>query len=285
MSTREPVFEKSRSIEDLDHMRLMVLLKELVRDKGVREAAGALGVDHRTLTLSLERGRLSRRMRVTMEKALLEGGGSPAVEQRERNDALEGRLEVLEKGVGALGKDLSRGLAVVQGDAKAFRGELDQMNRRLARLEAGKGDQEEASAAGGTDGSPPLRREYPDLVTLEPAEDDEEVFGQAWPLIAQWRELKAAHPDKGRSLSWLATEEKALTLELELLEEHGMTLPPEKQPLWGFARKGQINWRRTALYDTRRARARRELLRKVLTLGLWSSFLRLRQRVARDSPK
>ena len=269
MKTREAVFEKSRSIEDLDHMRLMVLLKELVRDKGVREAAEALGVDHRTLTLSLVRGKLSRRMRVTMEKALLEGGGSPAVEQRERNDALEDRLEIVEKGVAALGKDLSKGLASVQGDVKAFRGELDQVTRRLARLEAGKGAQDDSNAGDGTDGSPPLRREHPDLVTLEPAEDDGEVFGKAWPLIAEWRELKSTHPNEGKSLSWLATEEKVLTLELELLEEHDMTLPPEKQPLWGFARKGQITWRRTALSDTRRARARREFLRRVLTLGLW----------------
>ena len=38
-------------------------------------------------------------------------------------------------------------------------------------------------------------------------------------------------------------------------------LPPEPQPLRGFGRKGQTNWRRTALYDTRRAGARRKLVR------------------------
>ena len=51
-----------------------------------------------------------------------------------------------------------------------------------------------------------------------------------------------------------------------------MTLPPETYPLKGFDRNGQLNWRRTALYDTRRARAKRELLRwvrRILTLGLW----------------
>ena len=50
-----------------------------------------------------------------------------------------------------------------------------------------------------------------------------------------------------------------------------MTLPPETYPLKGFDRNGQLTWRQTALYDTRRARAKRELLRwvrKVLTLGL-----------------
>ena len=61
-------------------------------------------------------------------------------------------------------------------------------------------------------------------------------------------------------------------VELALLEEHGMTLPPEKQPLRGLDRSGQTNWRRTALYDTRRALKQQELrrwARRVLTLGLW----------------
>ena len=48
-----------------------------------------------------------------------------------------------------------------------------------------------------------------------------------------------------------------LVVELALLEDHGMTLPPEKQPLRGFDRDGQTSWRRTALYDTRRARRKR----------------------------
>ncbi len=113
-----------------------------------------------------------------------------------------------------------------------------------------------------------MRREYPDLVTLEPAPDDEEIFGEAWPLIVEWREMKDAHPNEGRGLAWLADEERMLVVELALLEDHGMTLPPEKQPLRGFDRDGQTSWRRTALYDTRRARRKRELLRR-LTLGLW----------------
>ena len=115
---------------------------------------------------------------------------------------------------------------------------------------------------------PRERREYPDLVTLEPVEDDEEVFGDAWPLIVEWRELKDAHPNEGKGLAWLAEEERLRVVELALLEDHGMTLPPEKRPLRGFDRDGQINWRRTALFDTRRARRKAELLGR-LTFGLW----------------
>ena len=113
-----------------------------------------------------------------------------------------------------------------------------------------------------------MRREYPDLVTLDPAPDDEEVFGEAWPMIVEWRGLKATHPNEGKGLDWLRTEERFLALELTLLEEHGMTLPPARFPLRGFDRNGQVNWRQTALFDTRRAIRKRDLLGKV-TFGLW----------------
>ena len=258
----------------------MTLLEELVRDKGPREAAQALGVDHRTLAASLEGGKLSRRVRSVLEKELLSGGGSPAAEQGERNDELEGRVEKVEGRVEELSKDTHRGLAAVQGEVRALRSEhaqeIRQLERRLAQVEAGGGVQGAAAEATGAAGKPKrrpsLRREYPELVTLEPADNDEEVFGDAWPLIVEWRGLKDTHPDRGGSLSWLVTEERFLSLELALPQEHGMTLPPETYPLRGFDRNGQLNWRRTALYDTRRARAKRELLRwvrRALTLGLW----------------
>ena len=83
-----------------------------------------------------------------------------------------------------------------------------------------------------------MRRDYPDLVTREPAEDDEAVFGEAWPLIVEWRGLKDSHPNEGKGLEWLSGLERLLTVELALLEEHGMTLPPEKQPLRGLDRSG-----------------------------------------------
>ncbi len=66
--------------------------------------------------------------------------------------------------------------------------------------------------------------------------------------------------------------ERLLVLELAMLEEHGLTLPPETQALRGFGRKGQINHRWKALADTRVALRKRKLLRwvrTVLTLWLW----------------
>ena len=116
--------------------------------------------------------------------------------------------------------------------------------------------------------APALRRPFPDVVTVEPADDDAEVYGAAWPLVEEWRWMREAHPEQGRGVRCLETEARILTLELAMLEEHGLTLPPETQPLRGFARKGQTTWRRAALHDTQRALTWAKL-RRVLTLGMW----------------
>ena len=264
MEARKPVFGKSNNVEDMQHVRLMALLQELEREHGRKGAAAVLGLDHRTLGASLDEGVLSRRVRGALERALQEG-----------NDGLEKRLEELEGVVEAQGKEMGVGRRAAEDAVRAVR---EETARALRELEA-RLAQPQANGAAQGDATPPrpgqprrratLRREFPDLVTREPAENDEEVFGDAWTLIVEWRALKDAHPSRGGGPSWLATQERLLTVELALLEEHGMTLPPETYPLRGFARDGQTGWRRTALYDTRRARARWELLRRVLTLWLW----------------
>ena len=103
----------------------------------------------------------------------------------------------------------------------------------------------------------------PEIVTVEAADDDVKVYGDAWPLVEEWRSLRDGHPNQGSTLSWLTIEERLLVLELAMLEEHGLTLPPEKQPLRGFGRRGQTTHRWSALADTRRALRKRSLLRWV----------------------
>ena len=277
MAEEQPGIDESSSIEDLHHLRLMALLDEQVREKGARKAAADLGVDHRTLASSLESGQLSRRMRVALDRALLAGEGSPAREQKERNDELAGRLDGVEEKVDGLGRDVSQGMAAVQGEVKQLRSEQEQSLRgvegRIDRIEGGGGG--EGPPAPGSPGrrSPSRpRRDFPDLVTVDAASDDETVFGAAWLLVQEWRRLKDTHPDRGRGLDWLRVEERLLSVELALLEDHGLTLPPETYPLKGLDRSGQVNWRRKALEDTGKARKRRDLLfrlRRALTLGKW----------------
>ena len=102
-------------------------------------------------------------------------------------------------------------------------------------LAGGSEGEAQGSASGGeTPKTVTVRREYPELVTLEPAGDDGEVFGEAWELVKEWRGLKDSHPNNGKSLDWLLTEERFVSVELELLEDHGLTLPPARFPLRGF---------------------------------------------------
>ena len=276
MEPKKDVVEKGRSVRDMHHLRLMSLLQELERDNGRKKAAEVLGVDRRTLDASLDEGVLTRRIRGALEKALQSGVGSAAAEQRDRNDRLADRLEDLEGGFEELGKEMRENNRASEDRDRAIREEMAQGFRQREREQAERrtagdaGDEAKANDAGPQPRKrPSLRREYPDLVTLEPAKDDEDVFGEVWPLIVEWRELKAVHPDQGKSLSWLRTEERFLALELTLLEGHGLTLPPATFPLRGFDRNGQVNWRKTALSDTRRALRKRELLH-TLTFGvLW----------------
>ena len=107
---------------------------------------------------------------------------------------------------------------------------------------------------------------------MVPADDDDEIYGEAWPLVEEWRRLREGHPVQGGTLSWLENEERLLVLELAMLEEHGLTLPPEKQPLRGFGRDGQTTHRWKALAGTRVRLRKRRILRRVrtvLTLWLW----------------
>ena len=278
MKTTEHGIEDSKDVENIYHMRLMTLLQELVREKGYKGAARVLEIDQATVTESAKTGQLTRRVRQSLERALQEGVGSAAERQRQRNEELEERVGKLEGEVEALGKEARRRLSVIEGEIAALRREGP---HGTGAGHAGPGPSPQA--AGETEGGgpgrgrrppvkPSMRREHPDLATREPADDDEEIFGEAWPLVVEWRGLKEAHPSDGKGLEWLAARERLLVVELALLEEHGMTLPPEKQPLRGLDRSGQVNWRRTALYDTRRALKRQELLRwarRVLTMGLW----------------
>ena len=278
MNSRQTGIGKSRQVEDVKRLQLLTLLDEMVRNKGVMRAAGELNVDRRTLNVALQNGHLSRRMRGALERALLEGGGSQAAQQRARNDDLAVRVEVLEKELEALSQEAGQGLAAVQGEVRALKKDyardLHCVESRLARVEAGGGDgqEEEGGGESGAGGQPPVRprqrREFPELATLEPADDDQDVFGAAWELIQEWRKLRESHHNRGKGLDWLREEERLLAVELALLEEHGLTLPPETYPLKGLDRGAQVNWRREALADTQEARKRREMLRRVLTLGI-----------------
>ena len=264
--------------DELHHDRLMALLHDLVRKHGGRSgAARVLGIDRRTVAACMDGRGMSWRMREALERGLQEGASSAAARQRKRSDALERRAEALEK-------ELHEGLDAVRGEIGKLWEEhskaLRRLERRLSRREApgeSSGSAEAPSAAGqGPEKTPAAtrpaaagvpKRLYPDLVTKEPAPNDDEVYGEAWPLIHEWRGLWKTHSAGGRGLAWLEVEERVRELEVAMLEDHGLTLPPETMPLTGLWRSSQLNWRRETLREVRRAVAWRLLVKRVLTLG------------------
>ncbi len=288
MESSEKVITEEGDAEEERVQRLMALLHEVVRKEGSRKgAARALGIDRRTVGACMDGGGMTWRLREALERGLRDGVGSAAARHRKRHDALERRVE-------GLAKELHEGLDAVRDEVKALGEEqgraLAKIEVKLARREAPQGNRQESPKPADAPieagrqgekapatGTPSARarypkRLYPELVTKEPAPDDEEVFGAAWPLIEEWREIwKAGHVGTGKGLAWMETEERVRSLEVALLEEHGMTLPPETEPLHGLYRSTQLTWRKDTLVDIRRALAWRYLLWKALTFGLWRS--------------
>ena len=268
--------DESRSLENLRHMRLMALLRDMIDAEGGEKAAQALGVSYRTVSRTIESDRLTGRMSAVLERHLLLGGGSAAAQQRTRIEALEEQVEALEEKLGSGLEDL-RG--VIEKGIAGLRDEhaqgLRQLERRLAKEEDGRGTQDstdEIRDAVEKTAVKPVWRPYRDLVTLEPEPGEEQVYGDATPLIVEWRKVRTELLDAEDGLSRAVAEERMRELEIELIGERELTLPPRTYPWDGSDRRDEV-WRRTqALERARVERARAQIrrwIRRVLTLGLW----------------
>ncbi|MXZ34272.1 MAG: hypothetical protein F4Z21_03210 [Acidobacteria bacterium] len=268
--------------------RLHRFLCELVKREGRMEAAVLLGVNYRTLVKAEESGEMTGRMSDALERLLLtwdggaDDGDGDGDREPEPGGDLAQRVEALEAGLEELTRELRGGLdairAAVGGAAKGDpAGRIGKPAAQAGNGGKGAGSQQSPPAppVAGLNKPRPvrLRRVDPELVTREPAGDDAEVYGDAWPLVKEWRELKNRLPARGRSLSWLIDYERLLTLELAMLEEHGLTLPPQKQPVRdSLGRRDHTRWRWKALDRTQVSIRNRKLLRwlrRLLTLGAW----------------
>ena len=280
--------DAGRYVEDAHDLRLVALLHGLVREHDVKWAAEQLGVDVRTLTTCLRRRRLSDRVRVALEGRLqaetdrlaqqVGGLAEEMAAMGERVEALAGELHgaldrvgpVVAQEVGALREE----------QAEAVRG----LERRLAHIEAQR--QGGAGADGGpkttpTAGASEPQRErarrrvyrttHPKVVTAEPEDGEEEVYGDAEPLVIEWRRARDAHRMARGRLARAETGERELELAIALMEEHGLTLAPERDP-WGIRMGSELGWRKRALAGVRREKSsalRQRWLRRVFTLGFW----------------
>ena len=237
--------ESSRSLDSLRHMRLMALLRDMIEAEGKVQTAAALGVNYRTLVRHEETGRLTDRIADALEREL------------------RGGLEAVVEEVKALREEHARSMRHVE--------------RRLVRLEAGRSESETPSPTGAEGEPGPKRRyvrprTYPQLVTLEAEPDEDLVYGEATPVIVEWRRVRAEFLKTRTTLDRTAVQEPMLELELAIAGEHGLTLPPASFPWDEFDRRDKV-WERTQ--DLKRVRAERNRallrrwLRRFLTFGLW----------------
>ena len=140
-------------------------------------------------------------------------------------------------------------------------------------------------------------RIHPQLVTVEPAPDDPVNYGEALPLVAEWRRTLRDLEEPPHTLAWLRLQERLLLVEIELLDDHRLTLPPAELPWDEVRRHDELRLRRRELEDVRRQRAWTQVLHmlaRVATIGLWGRApslerqlrqeLRVRQAALTPSP-
>ena len=270
----------TRSVENVHHLRLMALLKDMVRELGPVEAAEALGIDRKTVWRGLSAGRLSPRLADALERLLLEEGVADSARQLERIEALERRVEEMAGDVEALAKALREGIDAVRGEVESLGAQglhgaakpanrwsgLDTLRRRAGAVAGRVGGVRERR------GSRMVERMLdPTVVTSDHVPGDEEVYGEAWPLVDEWRALEMRR-EVGTKLDRARTRERIMELEIAMIEEHGLTLPPATSPMHPSEKSSYLDWRRKTLEDLRRERVRREVLsrlRRVLSLGRW----------------
>lgn len=282
--------QRSESERDQQEKKLVALLHEMVQERGRVETAEALGIDTRTLATSLKQTRLSRRVRKALELELATNSG-----QEEAVARLEERVVLLEGEFAGLKTAMVAGFQALR-DAQRQR--VSQPLRQLPRSTSVREGESQVEAPDPGDepvvGGPPAqgkpregkdspqpsgppaaarkpRRQYPDLVTSEAQPDDEQAYGAAWPLVDEWRRLWSEHKRPGKGLAWLKREVRILELEVAMLQEHELTLPPATYPQRGLELHSHLGWRLRALANRRRSRVWAEArlwIRRAVVFGL-----------------
>ena len=248
--------EKGDSMEEMSDQRLIALLRELVKQRGTRGAAETLGIDPRTVAASMEGRSLSWRVREAMER----------------------RMEALEKEArSAQEADTAEAWTEVDRRLDGFAQALREMNDRLTRLEQAREKEPEDVEPRAVESGREARRVYHSsyfgfgVISKEPHPGEELSYGSGMPLVEEWRRLMKERA-VGTKLTQVKTRQRIMELEIAMLGEYRLTLPPGSSPLDDFTRGAELDWRERALVNIQRERARRALVRwvrRVFTLGLW----------------
>ncbi|MDE2861601.1 MAG: hypothetical protein OXL35_09025 [Chloroflexota bacterium] len=264
------------SLESLRQLRLTALLADVMDELGQVKAAQKLGVDRKTLWRCRNTGNLTPRLSDALEHLLLTQDLSAAMRQGERVTELERQVTELQEELCSVREaGESRGDGLKEEHARAMR----HVERRLVRLESGRTESGTPSATERepepTEGRYIPPRRHPQLVTEEAEPDEERVYGDATPVVVEWRKARdrwLALLETGPALVTAEAKMRMLNLEVAIIEEHELTLPPASYPWERGDRLDQARRRMRTLERAEADRSRALLrlwARRILTLGLW----------------
>ena len=284
MNGNEAVAEGAGSGPVTGEGQLWALLQDLVEREGRDAAAVRLGLSERTIRRTLADRHLSRKI----TQALLYERDRRRAEQPEQPGGSEeqqppgtwegttgGTVEQLERRVAELEREFKEWTEFTDADL----GKAEEGIRALEqRLGVRRGSAGEDGA-----GSPP--RAHPKLVTVDPMSDDGEVFGEALPVVAEWRRALRALENPPHTLAWLGATERLLRLEVQLIDDRGLTLPPADGPWDDVRRDNELQLREHQLRELRRQRLWTEPLHwagRIVTLGRFGAEEELGRQMQRE---
>ncbi len=248
--------------------RLLGLLQDLIARDGREVVARRFEVSERTLRRALSTGQLSKRLTEALER---ESSGSAEVQLgllRRQVKELESRLAELEQSRGEQAR--GNGAEELQQQVEGLQGRLQDVEQQLAQVVAAvtelRESQRPTAHPGVAESSRPYipNRIYPTLVELEPQPDDDQVYGsQAFTLITEWRQQHAEFKAHWPSVEGYVAEVRMVELELELISEYELTMPPADLPWQDWQRKRELQQRHARL-DEARHKLRRKRIRRVI---------------------
>ena len=266
--------------------QLWALLQDLVEREGRDAAAARLGLSERTIRRTLADRHLSRKM----TEALLYERDRRRAEQPEqpaepdgqepptpREGTADGTVEELERRLATLEREFKEWTEFTDADLGKAEENIMTLERRLGfrRGTDGKLVGEAASRP----------RTHPELVTVEPWPDDGEVYGEALPVVAEWRRALRALDEPPHTLAWLKATERLLMLEVQLVDDRLLTLPPGAEPWDDVRRDTELHLREHRLRELRRQRLWTEPLHwaaRLVTLGRFGGEEELGRQLQRE---
>lgn len=133
---------------------------------------------------------------------------------------------------------------------QAQAGQLEKLAKRVAELEetARRAETEGNAGPAVVESAPgewhPPKRAHglpnAGVMTLRPQPDEDQAFGPAVGLVAEWRGLRIDGANRGNGVDRAKAEERRWELEVALIEEYCLTVPPETEPLKGSRRDDHL---------------------------------------------